>query len=111
VEALKQKVIQAQLPQDVQEKLLNALRFPGTGADFEKLAAYIEFTLTLPFNKSSQDILDLNRAKQILDQNHFGLGVVKDRILEYLAVLILHTKSKQPENLHAPILIFVGLVG
>ena len=111
VEALKQKISQAQLPQDVQEKLINSLRFPGTGVEFEKIVSYVEFVLGLPFNKSSQDILDINRAKQILDKNHYGLGVVKDRILEYLSVLILNSKNANSEAFHAPILAFIGLVG
>ena len=110
-EGLKQRILQAQLPQDVSEKLINALRFPGTGAEFEKIVSYVEFVLGLPFNKSSQDILDINRAKQILDKNHYGLGVVKDRILEYLSVLILNSKNANSEAFHAPILAFIGLVG
>ncbi len=111
IEVLKQKITAANLPQDVSEKLLNSLRFPGTGAEFEKLVSYIEFVLSLPFNKSSQDILDLARAKQILDKNHYGLGIVKDRILEYLSVLILNSKNSGTEGFHAPILAFIGLVG
>ncbi len=108
---LKQKISQVELPQNIQEKLFNLIRFPGTGAEYEKLVAFVEFVIGLPFNKSSQDILDLNRAKQILDKNHYGLSVVKDRILEYLAVLIMHAKNGSQEEFHAPILLFVGLVG
>lgn len=110
-EELKIKITQSELPSEVNEKLLNILKFPGTGAEFERVVAYIEFVLSLPFNKSSQDILDLNRAKQVLDKNHFGLGVVKDRILEYLSVLILHKQKQNFQAFHAPILLFVGLVG
>jgi ATP-dependent Lon protease len=110
VDGLKQKISAAGLPQDVQEKLINVLRFPGTGAEFEKIVSYVEFVLTLPFNKSSQDILDLARAKQVLDKNHYGMSVVKDRILEYLSVLILNSKQTN-DAFHAPILAFIGLVG
>lgn len=110
-EELKIKITQSELPSEVNEKLLNILKFPGTGAEFERVVAYIEFVLSLPFNKSSQDILDLNRAKQVLDKNHFGLGVVKDRILEYLSVLILHKQKQNFQAFHAPVLLFVGLVG
>src|SRR3989338_7058700 len=111
MEQLKQKIAAAGLPQEINDKLDNILRFPGTGAEFEKLVAYIEFVLGLPFNKSGQDILDLARAKQILDKNHFGLAVVKDRILEYLSVLILNSRKQDQAGFHAPILLFVGLVG
>src|SRR3989344_2555446 len=111
VDELNKKIGAVDLPKNIQEKLLNLIRFPGTGAEYEKLVAYLEFVLDLPFTKSSQDILDITRAKQILDKNHYGLSIVKDRILEYLSVLILHSKTGQLENYHAPILLFVGLVG
>ena len=123
LEELKIKVTQANLPQEVEEKLLNLLKIPVSGAELGSLIAYIDFIISLPFGKYSQDILDINRAKQILDKNHYGLQVVKDRILEYLSVLILHKQSlrfSQSSNLkqkegtdlfHAPILAFIGLVG
>lgn len=110
-EELKVKIIQAKLPQDVEEKLLNQLTYPGTGPEFDKLISYINFALSLPFNKFSQDILDINRAKQILDRNHYDLQVVKDRILEYLSVLILSKQKGQLSFVHAPILSLIGLVG
>lgn len=114
IEKLKQKISQAGLPPEIQEKLTNILRFPGTGVEFEKLVNYIDFVISLPFNKSSQDILDLGRVKQILDKNHYGLQSVKDRILEYIAVLILNTRNSERASRvegHAPILLFTGLVG
>lgn len=110
LENLKQKIQQANLPSEVSEKLDNLLKFPGQGVERERLLSYIEFVLKIPFNKNSQDILDLARAKQILDKNHFGLTLVKNRILEYLSVLILRQKNSTTEG-HAPILAFVGLVG
>lgn len=99
---LQLKINQADIPGEIKEKLLDSLQNNAP-------VAYINFCLELPFNKSSQDILDLARAKEILDKNHFGLQSVKDRILEYLAVLILN--SKKGEKARAPILLFVGLVG
>lgn len=110
LEQLRNKIDKANLPQDVNEKLTDLLEFPPEGIDFERLVVYIEFVITLPFNKYSEDILELERARQILDKNHFGLQVVKDRILEYLSVLILH-KTKKMGIFHAPILAFIGLVG
>lgn len=108
IEELKIKVSQASLPPEISEKLNNLLRFPVSISEFGILSSYVDFVTALPFGKFSQDILDINRAKGILDKNHFGLQNVKDRILEYLAVLIL----KKREVLgHAPILLFVGLVG
>lgn len=113
IEQLKVKITQANLPSEISEKLLNLLRFPGTAVELASLIVYIDFIISLPFGKYSQDILDINRAKQILDKNHYGLQVVKDRILEYLAVMILNKRNPQQQQVeeHAPILAFIGLVG
>lgn len=111
IEELKLKIIQAKLPEEVSSKLLDLIRFPGSSNEFASLVNYIDFVVSLPFGKYSQDILDINRAKQILDKNHFGLKIVKDRILEYLSVLILHKQKNESNNFHAPILAFIGLVG
>lgn len=114
IEELKLKIIQANLPSEIEEKLLNLLKFPGSGWELASLNTYVDLVVSLPFSKFTQDILDINRAKQILDKNHFGLQVVKDRILEYLAVMILNKtnpeRAQQVEG-HAPILAFIGLVG
>lgn len=111
IEELKIKVTQANLPSEVSEKLLNLLELPTSGAELSSLISYINFAISLPFGKLSQDILDINRAKQILDKNHYGLQSVKSRILEYLSVLILHKQRGQAISFHAPILAFIGLVG
>ncbi|HCE30447.1 MAG: Lon protease [Candidatus Daviesbacteria bacterium GW2011_GWB1_39_5] len=117
LEELKIKVSQASLPKEVEEKLLNLLKFTASGAEAESLIGYVNFVISLPFGKMSQDILDINRAKQILDKNHYGLQSVKDRILEYLAVMILNKgrPERSGDSLrvegHAPILAFIGLVG
>lgn len=111
IEELKLKITQAKLSQEVSEKLLNLLKFPRSGVELEKTISYINFVLSLPYGKFSEDVLDINRAKQILDKNHFGLASVKDRILEYLSVLILHKQKNQTNFFHAPILAFIGLVG
>lgn len=108
---LKQKITSSNIPEDIKEKLTGLLRFPGTGIEFEKLSMYIEFVLSLPFGKFTEDILDINRAKQILDKNHYGLPSVKERVLEYLSVLILHKQKAMQQDFHAPVLLFIGLVG
>lgn len=111
LEELKIKIIQAKLPSDISETLLNLIKFPSSGMELAIFIAYIEFVISLPFSKFAQDILDINRAKQILDKNHYGLKGVKDRILEYLSVLILHKQKSRANSFHAPILAFIGLVG
>lgn len=111
IEELKIKITQANLPQEISEKLLSLLQFSGSGTELASLISYVDFVISLPFGKLSQDILDIQRTKQILDKNHFGLQSVKDRILEYLSVLILHKQTRQTNDFHAPILAFIGLVG
>lgn len=111
IEQIKQKILQAQLPPNVAEKLLNLLKFAPSGGEFEKLLNYIDLCLSLPYEVYAKDILDIKRTKEILDKNHFGLQSVKDRILEYLSVLILHQQNHGSSPFHAPILLFVGLVG
>ncbi|KKS69149.1 hypothetical protein A3A14_01825 [Candidatus Daviesbacteria bacterium RIFCSPLOWO2_01_FULL_43_38] len=113
---LKAQAAQPNLPSDLAEKLQDELGrlakiidSSGYRMEFDRQLRYMDFVSTLPFEKSSQDILDLKRAAQILDKNHYGLTEVKSRILEYLSILILH--SRQGQSLKAPILAFVGLVG
>lgn len=116
IEKFKQKIAQAQLPADVAEKLQDELNHLGllvksgqSGPQVDQVITYIDFVASLPWEESSQDILDIARAKQILDKNHYGMPEIKERILEYLAVEIL---NKQKGTLpHQPILAFVGLVG
>lgn len=114
IEELKIKITQAHLPPEIEEKLLNALKFTRSGVELGSLITYVDFILSLPFQKLSEDILDINRTRQILDKNHFGLQPVKDRILEYLSVMILHRQNPERAQRvegHAPILAFIGLVG
>jgi len=105
----------AQLPKDLAEKLTNQLTriekasASGYSIELDREREYINFVSTLPFGKASQDILDLKRTAQILDKNHYGLKPVKDRILEYLSILILNSRSGK--GMRAPVLSFVGLVG
>lgn len=114
--ALRLKISQNNLPSDLAAKLTSELdrlekmvKASGYKFEFDKIYEYINFVASLPFNHSSQDILDLKRTEEILNQHHFGLQVVKMRILEYMAVLSLN--AKKGEKLRSPILAFVGLVG
>ncbi len=116
ISKLQQKIQAAQLPFDVLEKLQDELvrteallKNHQAGPETDRQINYINFICELPWGKISQDILDVKRAKQILDKNHFGMEPIKERILEYLSVLIL-TRQKQAIT-HQPVLAFVGLVG
>lgn len=113
---LKLKITNSQLPVGLGEKLQSnldrlekAVQSLGYSLELEREMGYLDFVSSLPFNRLSQDILDLKRAAQILDQHHYGLQTVKDRILEYLSVLILNAKKGQA--LRSQVIAFVGLVG
>ncbi|MDR3048590.1 MAG: endopeptidase La [Elusimicrobiota bacterium] len=109
VNELREKVKAAKLPQSVRdaaEKELARLdKMFSMSPEATVIRTYIEWILDLPWEKSTQDNLDLKRAQEILDQDHYGLEKVKDRILEYLAVLSRVKKIK------GPILCFIGPPG
>lgn len=84
-------------------------------AEYDTISRYVNWVCALPWNKITQDVLDLAHAKEILDKNHFGLNEVKSKILEYLAIMIM-VKTRMGENARqfhakAPILSLVGLAG
>lgn len=116
VEELKQQVAKAQIPEGLKEKCLRMLKrlirmakFGGYVEEYEKIAHYLNWVLNLPWTTSSDDHLELNKAKDILDKHHYGMGDVKERILEYMSVLKLSAGKKSVSR--APILCLVGLVG
>lgn len=113
---LASKIKENNLPSDVAVKLSDELdrlqkmvTTTGYKFEFDKVFEYINFVSRLPFNNSSQDILDLKRTEAMLNEHHYGLNVVKERILEYMSILILNTNKG--EKMKSPILSFVGLVG
>lgn len=108
-----------QLPDGLKEKLeelfaqlnINSRSEESFWQNYQNASKYIDWVVSLPWFNSSQDILDLNFAKEKLNEGHYGLDSVKERILEYISVLALQ-KSRQPdEPMRAPIMLFVGLVG
>jgi len=121
ISKLKEKIVKASLPPELKERaeemILRLSRMARLGEyslEYEKTASYIDWIVSLPWDKRSEDILNLKKAREILDRNHYGLEEVKERILEYLAVLKLQRERYQKEEFkvaRAPILCFVGLVG
>ncbi len=118
IEALKQKLQQANLPSDLNEKALQqidrinlSLKYGGGFSQIDIISKYIEWLVSLPWDKKTEDILDIAKAKTILDKNHYGLEKIKKRIIEYISVLIVQKQRLNTEVFHAPILFFVGLVG
>lgn len=109
VELLRQRFKEADLPDDVRKEAERALthleRLPTAAPDYQMTRTHLELILELPWRKSSPATIDLPRARQVLDEDHFDLREVKERILEHLAVLKLNPKAK------APILCFVGPPG
>ncbi|MFZ5365724.1 MAG: AAA family ATPase [Patescibacteria group bacterium] len=124
IEKLEKKIKEVTLPPELKEKLeeetLRLRRLAGSGGytqEYVQISTYVDWVCRLPWIKRSDDILDLDFAKKILDKNHYGLGPIKERILEYLAVLKLkRARGQESERvrgsfMRAPILCFVGLVG
>ena len=109
VEALRQRFAEADLPDEVRKEAERELkrleRLPAAAPDFQVIRTYLDLVLELPWRKSTPEVIDLLLAKQVLDEDHYGLEDVKERILEHLAVLKLNPKAK------APILCFVGPPG
>ena len=106
---LRERVVKADLPEEVRveaERELRRLeRLPSAAPDYHVTRTYLEWILDLPWNKQTEDDLDLNRARQVMDEDHYDLDDIKERILEHLAVIKLNPKTK------SPILCFVGPPG
>lgn len=106
---LRQKLEQTELPETVRkevEKELNRLeRMSAVSPDYQLTRTYVELAMELPWVQTTEDLLDLDRSQQILDEDHFDLKDIKQRIIEHLAVMKLNPSAK------APILCFVGPPG
>src|SRR5215475_11338682 len=109
VEELRQKIEAAGMPEDVKKeatKELNRLaRMSPMAADYSVTRNYIEWLAVLPWAKSSGVIVDIPKATEVLDSDHYDLKKVKDRILDYLSV------RRLKPNMKGPILCFVGPPG
>ena len=109
VEDLRKKIDEAGMPEDVKKEALKELtrlsRMSPMAADYSLTRNYIEWLAILPWAKSSGSKIDIGKAKEILDEDHYELKKVKDRILDYLSVLELKPDMK------GPILCFVGAPG
>jgi ATP-dependent Lon protease len=109
VEELKKKIEAAGMPEEVKKEAMKELnrlsRMSPMAADYSVTRNYIEWLAVLPWSKSSGTDVDIVKAKEILDQDHYDLQKVKDRILDYLSVRRLKPSMK------GPILCFVGPPG
>ncbi|NLC69579.1 MAG: endopeptidase La [Clostridiaceae bacterium] len=109
VEDYRDKVDKANLPPDVEEKvqkeLDRLLKLPPGSAEGGVIRTYVDWILDLPWNKKTLEVIDLKKAEDILNEDHYELKNVKDRIIEYLAV------RKLTNSLKGPILCLVGPPG
>ena len=113
---IEEKVKETKLPDELRVKALEMVARLGRmtklglySSEYENLARYIDWVCSLPWYKRSEDILDLGHARNVMDKNHYGLGQLKERVLEYLSVLSL--QEEKDKFARAPILCLVGLVG
>jgi ATP-dependent Lon protease len=109
IEELKQKIEAAGMPEETKKEALKELnrlsRMSPMAADYSLTRNYIEWLAVLPWAKSSGSTVDIGKAREILDEDHYDLKKVKDRILDYLSVRRLKADMK------GPILCFVGPPG
>ena len=109
VEELREKIIEAQMPEHVHKAAMKELaryeKVPSSSAESTVIRTYIDWLISLPWIKETKDDLNIKRAERILNEDHYGLEKVKERVLEYLAV------QKLTKSLKGPILCLVGPPG
>ena len=124
IRKLGEQVEKASLPEEL-KKILNdriarlALIRSGAGfmsstyiLEYESTQRYINWIVGLPWHQKTKDLLDLKKAKEILDRDHYGLEMLKERMLEYIASIMLNIQNNGPDfAARSPILCFVGLAG
>ena len=109
METIRHKIAAAGMPRDTEEKAIKELnrlgKMPPFNPESSYLRTYLDLMVELPWSKKTKEKIDLKEAERILNQDHYGLGKVKERILEYLAV------QKQVGKLKGPILCLFGPPG
>src|SRR5947209_447324 len=109
LDLLRERFEKANLPEEAKKEFEREMgrleRLPAGAPDYHVTRSYLEFVLDLPWNEQTEDDLEIWHARQVLDEDHFGLKEVKERILEHLSVLKRNPEAK------APILCFVGPPG
>jgi ATP-dependent Lon protease len=112
---LEDKVKDAKMSDEAEGVALKELdrlsRIPTQSPEYSVARTYIEWLADLPWSKSSDDTVDIKKAHKILDEDHYGLDKVKERILEYLAVRSLKQKKDPDGAIRGPILCFAGPPG
>lgn len=100
LEELTEKIEKADMPEAIEEKAYKELKryekMPSSSAESSVIRNYIEWLVQIPWKNETTDLLDIHRSEVILDEDHYGLEKVKERVLEYLAVQQLTEKLKGP---------------
>jgi ATP-dependent Lon protease len=101
-EDFRQKIAEAKMPEEAEKQAKRELerlsRLPSVAAEYGVIRTYLDWMVSLPWSKATQDSLDIKRARKILDQDHFGLRDVKERILEFLAIRKLRLERKDDQR-------------
>ena len=109
VEEYKKKLREGNFSEEVEKKVLKELdrllKMPSGSAEGSVIRTYLDWIFDLPWSKTTEEIIDLKRAEDVLDEDHYGLEKVKERIIEYLAI------RKLKNDLKGPILCLVGPPG
>src|SRR5690606_19877675 len=109
IEELRQKIEDANMPEEAKEQALKELRrlenMPEAAAEHSMVRTYLDWLVALPWSVLDEENIDIAKAREILDADHYGLDKIKRRILEYLAVRKLNADGR------SPILCFVGPPG
>lgn len=99
IEELRQKIEAAGMPEEAEKEAKRELdrlsKLPTAAAEYSVIRTYLDWLVNLPWNKTTEDNLDIARARRILDEDHYDLEEVKERILEYLAVRKLKLERKE----------------
>jgi ATP-dependent Lon protease len=102
IEELRQKIEAAGMPEEAEKEAKRELdrlsNLPTAAAEYSVIRTYLDWLVSLPWSKSTEDNLDIARARQVLDEDHYDLGDIKERILEYLAVRKLRLERKEEEE-------------
>ena len=112
---IKDAIKKAKMPEDAEKVALKELdrltKIPTQSPEYTVSRTYLDWLTELPWSKSSEDSIDISESKAILDEDHYGLKKVKERILEYLAVRALKMEKDPDGALRGPILCFAGPPG
>lgn len=118
IASLKAKIDTAVMPEEMRLKvqkdivaLERSVELGSYDEKYEKVSKYIDWILQIPWEKESEDQLDVAKTKEVFEKHHFGMMDVKDRFVEYVSVLKLRQQQFADSDFRAPVLLLVGLVG